>query len=151
MKTKDQFKTLYAQEPKVKFQTDFFVFDTETKIKKDGKDFWGLRARPDAFVFGVIYGHNHCVVIHSHQEFISELQKPVYKGKMVFAHNAEYDLGVLFGNIYSIDPTAIFNGKFITATNGNCKFADSMNIYRFSVEKIGNIIGKEKPVDALDF
>lgn len=141
---KDQFKTLYKQEPKVKFQKNFYVFDTETKITKHGKDYWGLRSRPDAFVFGVVYGYNYCRVIHSVRDFIDEFKHERYKNRLVFAHNAEYDLGVIFDNIYLLDPKAIFNGKFISATNGNCTFGDSMNIYRFSVAKIGEIIGKKK-------
>jgi hypothetical protein len=113
----------------------FFVFDTETR---------GLRAKRDAFIFGVVYGLDYTCVIHSVDEFIQEFEKPMYKGKTVFAHNAEYDLNVLFDNIYLFDNRAIFNGKFISATNGNCLFADSLNIYPASVDKIGELMGFPK-------
>ena len=137
-------KTLYKLEPKKKFQTDFFVFDVETKIKKDGKDIWGLSARPDSFVFGVVYGRNYCRVIHNLGEFKEEFEKPQYKGKFVFAHNASYDLGILYDNIYKFDNKAIFNGKFIKASNGNAVFADSMNIYPMGLAKLGEHLGKSK-------
>jgi hypothetical protein len=52
----------------------------------------------------------------------------------------------LYTNIYYIDPSAIFNGsRFISATNGVCKFADSFNIYQTSVKKIGKLLGIVKP------
>lgn len=114
----------------------FYVFDTETtKLEPMSKN----------FVFGVIYGFDYCKVIHSVEEFKAEFADDRYKGKTVFAHNAEFDLLTLFGNIFSeIDSTAIFNGKFISASYLDITFADSMNIYPTSVEKIGNLIGLEK-------
>lgn len=137
-------KKLYKLRPKVGLQKDFFVFDTETGIKKSDKIKYMLEARPDKFIFGVVYGHNYTRVIYSVQEFIEEFKHSRYKNKKVFAHNAEYDLTVLYGNIFHMDSRAIFNGKFIRATNGNCIFADSMNIYRYSVKRIGEYLGMEK-------
>lgn len=130
--------------PKVKLHTDFYVFDTETGNIKDGKIKYELNARPESFLFGVIYGHNFTKVIYSVEDFQNELKDPRYKNKKVFAHNAEYDLNVLYGNIYDMDAEAIFNGRFIRATNGNCIFADSMNIYKASVKKIGAMLGLNK-------
>ena len=43
--------------------------------------------------------------------------------------------------LYDMDPEAIFNGKFIRASNGN---ADSLNILGASVKKIGEMMDKEK-------
>lgn len=137
-------KTLYTTKASSEIPKDFFVFDVETKINKDGKDYWGLSARPDSFVFGVVYGHNYCKRINSVREFKEEFLTERYKDKIVFAHNAEYDLGTLFDNIYIEDDEAIFNGKFICMTNGNCRFADSMNIYSFGVKKIGELTGDLK-------
>jgi len=128
-------KDLQPLKRREKLFTDFFVFDTETN---------GLRAKPDAFIFGVVYGHNYQKVIHSVEEFKKEFQHERYKRKKVFAHNAEYDLNVIYENIYSVDRKAIFNGKFICCTNGNCTFADSMNIYPTSVKEIGRVSGLEK-------
>lgn len=129
-------KTLHKlRKPQKSLDKKFFVFDTETA---------GLRGRPDAFVFGVVRGYMYTRVIYSVEEFIEEFEKPMYNKKYVFAHNAEYDLSVLYGNIYKMDNKAIFNGKFISATNGNCLFADSLNIFPASVEKIGDLMGFPK-------
>ena len=130
---------------KTKIINDFFVFDTETGIRKKGGTIkFDLNARPDRFIFGVIYGYNFTKVIYSREEFISEFKHPRYKGKTVFAHNAEYDLTVLFGSPYTFDPEVVFNGKFISATNGNCRFADSLNIYRTKASVIGEMLGMPK-------
>lgn len=115
--------------------TDFYVFDTETR---------GLRAKSDAFIFGVIYGHNYLKILYSVEDFKNEFQDKRYFRKKVFAHNAEYDLNVIYDNIYQLDNKAIFNGRFICCTNGNAMFADSMNIYPASVKEIGKISGLNK-------
>lgn len=132
MKKRGFIKKLIRLSPSRKLINDFYVLDVETN---------GLRAQPDAFRFGVIYGYNFTKVIYTVEEFRKELLLPRYKGKKVFVHNAEFDLNVLYQNIYKLDPKAIYNGKFISATNGNCTFADSMNIYHFSVRKIGEQLG----------
>lgn len=116
-------------------QKDFYVFDTETRGKK---------ARPESFIFGVVYGWNFQKIIYSVEEFKKEFQDKRYKKKKVFCHNAEYDLNVIYGNIYELDNEAIYNGKFICASNGNCMFADSTNIYKTSVRKLGALLGMDK-------
>ena len=115
---------------------DFIVFDTETTL---------LSPQPRNFVFGVVFdGQNH-TVIYSVDDFRKEFLKEKYKGKRIFAHNAEFDLMTLYGNIYkNLDNAAIYNGCFIAASNGNCTFYDSFNIYKTSVKKIGKAIGVEK-------
>jgi len=128
-------KELQPLKQREKLFTDFYVFDTETR---------GLRAKSDAFIFGVIFGHNFIKVLYSVDEFKKEFQDEKYYHKKVYAHNAEYDLNVIYDNIYELDRKAIFNGKFICCTNGNCTFADSMNIYPASVKEIGHISGLEK-------
>lgn len=139
-------KRLHRLSPKVRMNTDFFVMDTETgELEKDGWIHWKLKARPEAFQVGVIYGFNYCKVFHNRKTMIQHLQlDPRFKGKYVFAHNAEYDLTVLYDNIYKYDPNAIFNGRFIAATNGQCFFADSMNIFKTSVAELAKKLGKEK-------
>jgi len=117
------------------YEKDFFVFDTETR---------GLRAKSDAFIFGVVYGYSTCEILYTVDDFKKEFLKDKYKHKKIFAHNAEYDLNVLYDNIYSLDKEAIFNGRFICATNGVCTFADSLNIFRTSVKELGKVIKKEK-------
>ena len=114
----------------------FFVFDTETtKLEPMEKN----------FVFGVIYGYYGHKVIHSVKEFREEFENPKYKNKYIFAHNAEFDLLTIFGNVYTeVDNAAIFNGKFISAKFGDLTFGDSMNIYPTSVAKIGELIGLSK-------
>lgn len=120
-----------------KIKYNFFVFDTETTK---------LEPMPKNFVFGVIYGAKHRKVIYSVEEFILEFENPIYKNKYIFAHNAEFDLLSIFGNIITnIDNSAVFNGKFIAAKyNNNITFGDSMNIYPASVEKIGEMMGLKK-------
>ena len=126
-------------------QKNFYVFDTETTC---------LEPMPKNFVFGVIYGYyNDCEfpygkVINSVNSFIKEFDKDIYKGKYIFAHNAEFDLLTIFGSIIkNIDRSAVFNGKFITANYKGIKFGDSMNIYATSVQKIGEMLGSEKIVN----
>lgn len=115
---------------------NFYVFDTETTK---------LEPQPKNFVFGVIYGFNYSKVIYSIEDFKKEFSKPKYNDNIIFAHNAEFDLMTIFGNIYTeIDNAAIFNGKFISAKYNKLTFADSMNIYPTSVKNIGEIIGIEK-------
>lgn len=114
----------------------FFVFDTETTK---------LEPMPKNFVFGVLYGWNFQKIIFTIKDFKNEFKKKKYKGKFIFAHNAEFDLLTIYGNLYTnVDSKAIFNGKFISAKKDGVTFADSMNIYPSSVEKIGEIIGIKK-------
>lgn len=128
---------------------DFFVFDTETgEQDKNGIIRYKLSARPEHFIFGVVYGYINGKewhkVLWSADEAKREFKKKRYKNKIVYAHNAEYDFSATYGNIYDIDPGAIFNGKFISCTNGVCRFADSFNILPTSVAKLGELLGLPK-------
>ena len=123
--------------------SQFYVFDTETTPFKIGETC--------EFIFGVVYGYDYKKVIYSKEEFIDEFMQPRYSKKKVFAHNAEFDLNVIYSNVYVMDNEAIFNGKFICATNGNCMFADSMNIFPTSVKELGRILGKPKLELSKDF
>ena len=119
-----------------KIKDKIFVIDTETTC---------LEPQPKNFVFGVIYGHAGYEVIDSVEDFKKEFNKSKYKGNYIFAHNAEFDLSTIFGNIYqNLDNAAIFNGKFICAKYNGITFADSMNVYPSSVKKIGEVIGLSK-------
>ena len=115
----------------------FFVIDIETKN--------GLSPKPDNFVFAVIYGHKYSKVLYSVDEVKEELLRGKYRGKYVFAHNAEFDLSGIFGNvILDVDNSAIFNGKFIMAKYGKVKLVDSTNILLVGVKKLGDILGLPK-------
>lgn len=117
----------------------FFVFDIETTK---------LEPVPRNFVFGVLYGFDFCKVIYSVEDFKKEFKKKKYKGKTIFAHNAEFDLLGIYGNIYkNLDRTALFNGKFIMAKSNGVTFADSLNILLGSVEKIGEKLGFKKDIN----
>jgi hypothetical protein len=130
-------KTLPKLQAKNKtFNKEFFVFDTETTPFELNDTV--------SFRFGVVYGWNYVKVLYSIEEFHTEFLQEKYRNKKVFAHNAEFDLNVLYGNIYELDKKAVFNGKFISATNGNCFFCDSMNIFRTSVKKIGELLELHK-------
>lgn len=129
-------KTLAKLKPKVSILDDkFFVFDVETK---------GLRAKSDVFIFGVIYGFNYLKILYNVEDFKNEFKKDIFKKKIIFAHNAEYDLSVIYDNIYVMDNKTIFNNRFISCSNNNCIFADSFNIFPTSVKKLGELIGLEK-------
>ncbi len=140
-------KTLYRLKPKNKLLLDFFTFDTETGIQfKNGSIKWQMRARPDAFIFGVVRGYNYQKIIYSLDEFKKEFQHERYKNKIVFAHNLEYDLLTVYGNLYSVLENIIWKNKLISASNGNCIFADSTNIFgRVSLGEIAKKIGMQKP------
>lgn len=117
-------------------KNNFFVFDIETT---------DLEPMQKNFVFGVIYGHNFHKVIYSVEEFQEEFKKKKYSKKYLFAHNAEFDLLGIYGNIYqNLDNSAVFNGKFISAKINDSTFGDSLNIFPMSAEKIGKTIGLEK-------
>ena len=114
----------------------FYVFDVETK---------GLDARPEAFIFGCMYGKNFQKVFYTREDFQNEFKKAKYKTKYIFAHNAEYDLTSIYGNIITgLDNKAIFNGRFMLAESNGVRFADSFNILPSSLKKIGQILGIEK-------
>jgi len=141
-------KILHRLRPRVVLLKDFYTFDVETGTRReDGSIKWGFPGRPETFIFGVIYGFNHTRVIHNLTEWIQAFLDPRYKNKIFFAHNAPYDLNTTYGNIFHMDPHAIFSGtKFISATNGNVKFADSMNVFgRVKLAKIGEMLGITKP------
>lgn len=139
-------KILRRLRPPRKILNDFYVLDTETgRYNKSKTKFkYDLIGRPENFIFGCIYGKNYTKIFHTIEEMKEELLTHRFKDRYVFGHNMEYDLNVLYDNIYQFDNEAIFNGRFITAKNGNCKFADSFNIYQHSAEKIGDFLGKPK-------
>lgn len=115
---------------------NFFVLDVETTK---------LEPIPKNFVFGVIYGYNFKKIIYSVTDFRCELAKEKYNNRYIFAHNAEYDLLTIYGNIYTgIDRSAVFNGRFISAKHEKKTFADSLNIFPASVSKIGETLGIKK-------
>lgn len=116
---------------------DFFVFDTETN---------GFNARPEAFIFGCLYGHNFTKFFYSVEEFKTEIFSGKYKKKYIFCHNSHYDLPVIFDNIFiNLDHGAIFNGsRFILAQRDGVLFADSFNILNASVENVGKALGLHK-------
>lgn len=125
--------------------TDFFVFDSETGIEDEhGNIEYKLSARPESYIFGVIYGKDFCKVLPTVEAARKEFLKTRYKNKIIYAHNAEYDFTCVYGDIYKLDDEAIFNGKFICATNGNCTFADSYNLLQTSVQVLGEMLGIPK-------
>lgn len=129
-------KHLFATKRYKEYDTKYFVFDVETK---------GLKGTPDSFVFGCIYGHNYKQVFYSHDEFERILDHKRFRNSIVFAHNAEFDLSVMYGNIIkNLDEKAIFNNRFICARHKKLLFADSFNIFGFSVAAIGEQIGLPK-------
>lgn len=122
--------------------TDFYTFDVETAKTIKGINHWCLDGE---FKYGVIYGYNYTQVIYVKNYFIQLLLSERFKDKIFFAHNADFDLSVLFNQIFELDKGAVFNGKFIRCTNGVCIFADSGNIFvGQSVKSIGKALGIQK-------
>lgn len=80
------------------------------------------------------------------EDFHAELFSGEFKNKYIFCHFAEFDLNVIFGNIIKqVDNEAIFSGSnFIMAKREGVVFCDSLNIYKTSVKKIGEMMGIPK-------
>lgn len=119
--------------------SSYYVFDTETR---------GLNATKEAFICGAIVGGGKEYFFTSIPEMIERMQTITrhYKSATFFAHNLEYDLGVLFGNIVVNASDYIYvDSRLITCKIEGIKFADSFNIMKASVETIGNAIGIAKP------
>lgn len=133
---KYQFKT-FNMLRELKKEQDFYVFDVET---------WGLRATREAFALGVIYGKNYYYETDNWQDMHETLLSQRFKGKIIFAHNALYDLSTMFGNVITeLDNKAIFNsGKFILAKYNGITFADSLNILPAKLSTIGDLLGMPK-------
>lgn len=128
------------RQQKYGFEPDFYVFDTETN---------GLTPKPDKFIFGCIYGNNYKKVFYSVQEFKDEIKNKRYYKKTIFAHNLEFDLQAIYGNIFeNLDNTPIYSGSALICCSPDKEnkilFADSLNILKSSVKKIGDSIGLEK-------
>lgn len=147
--TRSQTKRRYLRRLKRLTDQRFFVYDTETGFKqKNGSIKYDLHARPEAYIFGVVYGIingiKHIKILYSPKQAKEEFKKRIYRDSIIFMHNAEYDLCATYGDIFELDSEAIFNGKFISASNGNCTFADSINLLQTSVKELGKMVGLEK-------
>lgn len=123
------------------FSDRFFVFDTE--------NYGGLEPKPSNFALGVIYGKDYKKVLYSPQEVKEELKHPRYNGKTIFAHNAEYDIQVTWGNVFTkLDRSALYVGsKFICANidkSRKLRISDSSNLLLTSVAKLGVQLGFPK-------
>lgn len=129
-------RPILTKKKQSEIKNNFFVFDIETtKLEPTQKN----------FVFGVIYGHNFKKTIYSVDEFKKEFNKKKYDKKYIFAHNAEFDLLGIFGNLYTeVDSSAVFNGKFISCKYNGITFGDSLNIFPMGVAKIGETINLKK-------
>lgn len=123
------------------FSGDFFVFDTE--------NYGGLEPKPSNFAMGVIYGKEYVKVLYTSDEVKEELKHPRYSRKTIFAHNAEYDIQVTWGNVFKdLDRSALYVGsKFICAyydKKRKVRIADSFNLLQTGAAKIGEQLGYEK-------
>ncbi len=147
-------RTLYKRDRHAGLLRDFFTADTETaKRVKKGKNTilnWTKEARPENFIFGVIYGHNFCKEYFTREEMVYDIRhNPKFFNRIIFLHNTgKFDNHVLFDNIYYFDPKSIHVGsRFICARTGNGSkgmIADSVNIYKATIEQLGKMVGKPK-------
>ena len=134
------FKTLKRATQKTKKDFNFAVFDVET---------WGLRPKPSHLAFGVLRYKEQNFYFENQKEFeqivINNLPNKTY----IFAHNAEFDISAVFGNIYqTVDNAAVFNNKFIFSkfffNDNEYTFADSYNLFPTSLDNIGKMLGYPK-------
>ncbi|NJK97922.1 MAG: hypothetical protein HC905_26125 [Bacteroidales bacterium] len=104
-----------------------------------------MEATPEKFLFVCVYGENIKEVFYSIEDFKNFVFQKKYKSKIFFAHNAEYDLMGIFGNVFKFFGNPVYAGtRFITTQKDGVKFGDSLNILLMSVKKIGTAIGLEK-------
>ena len=138
-------KYLHREKRQKEIDSKFYVFDVETKKLSGDKEDTITNARQENFVFGCIYGHNYKQVFYTRKQWEAIIASERFNNAILFAHNAEYDLSALYGNIITkLDAKALFNGRFICARRHQFMFADSFNIFPFSVKEIGKQIGLEK-------
>lgn len=143
MNEKNRFIHPQRSKPRDDFYGKYYTLDIETQ---------GLRPQPRYFLMGVIYGkfeNGISYKIFSDAKLLAEfLISPFFSKKHIFAHNAEFDLSGIFGNIYiNLDKQAIFNGKFICARKNGVIFADSLNLLPVSLAKIGSSLNVNKGTD----
>ncbi len=125
--------------PKEKKFTNFCVIDIETR---------GLSARPEAFVFAVMYAHNFHKVFYDRLEMCEFLLSRANPYKYIFAHNGEFDFTILFDNIIlNLDRSALFVGStFIQAKKKGKIFSNSLTILKTSVNELGKNLGLPKGI-----
>jgi hypothetical protein len=106
----------------------------------------GLSARPESFVFGCAYGRKVKRVFTKVSEMRNWLTSRQNRGKVIFAHNAEYDYTTIYGNILkNLDSRSIFVGStFIIAEKDGVKFFNSLAVLKTSVEELGKNLGLKK-------
>lgn len=135
--TKKNLKKITPIRNEKKSNKFFITIDVETN---------GLSPRPENFVIGCAYSDNFCYFFNSTERFKDFLiNDDKTANSIIYAHNAEYDLSTIFGNIYeNLDRQAIFNGKFIVAKRNGRVFADSLNLLPTSLGNIAYSIGEVK-------
>ncbi len=122
------------------------VFDTET---------WGLDARQEAFAMGVCLwnesGEMQKKVFFDRQEMADFMVSRKFRGYTWYAHNAEYDLLVIYGNYMNLegfDSPVYAGSRFISLKNTDQKnsvvFNDSLNLFPVSLAQLGKEIGLAK-------
>lgn len=116
----------------------FCVLDTET---------WGLDAQQKSFALCCVYGDNGNFKKHfTDREKLVEWIFTQKEYTHIFAHNSEYDLTTIFGNIYQkLDRSALFVGSLlICAKKDGVTFANSFAILRSSVAELGKNSNNQK-------
>lgn len=125
---------------------NFYVFDTETaKRLKNGRLAWCLDGE---LIFGVLYGLNYTKIFYSKDEFLNELKDKRFNKSTIFAHNAKFDLEVIFDNLYNLIKVIFNSCRFIQGKwHNEITFADSANIFvGLGVKELGKMLGLEKQV-----
>jgi len=122
------------------------VFDVETR---------GLSARPESFLFGVIYDGKRFYRYTTVLDMKNALFSFANSGFIAVAHNMEYDLTTLFDNVILASSKYIHRQRFLKlqfnpnrrSSNKRDKVLiciDSMNLFPVSLEQIGKVYGLEK-------
>ena len=131
------------REPKTCLWSNIYTFDIETE---------GLDARKDSFIYGVVYDGRRFHRFDDPDKMRDKMQELANAGKVGVAHNFEYDLTSLFGNLIRAAAHYIHRSRFLYITiqydkgkrHRRLKFLDSMNIFPCSVKDIGDIVDLPK-------
>lgn len=128
------------------------------KTKLRAKKLWGFDietyGKKNDFLMGSIFGDdNICRTFWDNEKFIDFIvkKKDLFRKGYITATNLQFDILSLFKNtehLKNIEPF-IKNSNFIMckyniAHRESIKFLDSFNYYKFSVKRMGNIIGIDK-------
>lgn len=135
--------------PSTDYWSHIYVFDIETEPITDPDD---PKAQMKAeFVFGVIYTGTEFFRFEDRELMKAEMQRLSNAGLIGVAHNMEFDLVRIFGNVISNSTKYIYRHRFLyahlkrqTKYDKVLRFTDSMNLFPISLREVGAVVGIPK-------